>query len=366
MPIQSLEFADVGKAYARGAVGLQGFSLTVRGGEFITLLGPSGCGKTTALNCLAGLIPLSSGAIRLDGRRVDLDPPERRGFGMVFQNYALFPHLTVEKNVAFGLELRKLPASQVQSRVRQALGLVQLEPSRFAQRYPRELSGGQQQRLALARAVVLEPRVLLLDEPLSNLDAKLRADMRLELKRLHRQLELTSVYVTHDQAEALSLSDRVVVMRDGRIEQVGTPEEVYRRPATLFVADFLGFKNRLPVWVQRADGQETLLSGPGGIQLRSTLGAQVPAGTEAIACFRPEDVELAPNGSQQLTAEIELVEFLGQEYEAEARLFSTGDGARPWPLLLRSPQPVRRGDTLSVHIPPERVAVFPAPAAEAG
>jgi putative spermidine/putrescine transport system ATP-binding protein len=358
MPIQSLEFAEVRKAYGRGTAALQSFSLAVAGGEFITLLGPSGCGKTTALNCLAGLIPLSGGEIRLDGRRVDVVPSEKRGFGMVFQNYALFPHLTVEKNVAFGLELRKAPASQIRARVRQALSLVQLDPDRFGSRYPRELSGGQQQRLALARAVVLEPQVLLLDEPLSNLDAKLRGDMRLELKRLHRQLGLTSVYVTHDQAEALSLSDRVVVMREGRIEQVGTPEEVYRRPASLFVADFLGFKNRLPVHVEQADGQAAVLSGPGGVRLRSTLGAAALApGTEALACFRPEDVEVATNGSTQFSAEIELVEFLGQEYEVEARV--GGDGAEPWPLLLRSSQPVRRGDTLRLQVPAERVAVFP-------
>ena len=358
MPIQSLEFADVVKAYGRGTVALRGFSLTVGGGEFITLLGPSGCGKTTALNCLAGLIPLSAGQIRVDGRRVDTAPPEKRGFGMVFQNYALFPHLTVEKNVAFGLELRKVPGAQIKSQVQRALSLVQLDPSRFAQRFPRELSGGQQQRLALARAVVLEPQVLLLDEPLSNLDAKLRADMRLELKRLHHQLGLTSVYVTHDQAEALSLSDRVVVMRDGHIEQVGTPEEVYRRPATLFVADFLGFKNRLPVRVERTDGQGTDLVGPAGVRLRSTLrpGLQLPVGSEAVACFRAEDVEVARNGSAQLTASVELVEFLGQEYEVEAR--TPGGGEDHIPVLFRTERPVQRGETLGLQVPPERVAVF--------
>ena len=360
MPVQSLEFAAVRKEYGGGTVALHDFSLTVGGGEFVTLLGPSGCGKTTALNCLAGLIPLSSGEIRVDGRRIDTTPPEKRGFGMVFQNYALFPHLTVEKNVAFGLELRKVPRAQLQTRARQALSLVQLDPGRFGQRYPRELSGGQQQRLALARAVVLEPRVLLLDEPLSNLDAKLRADMRLELKRLHHQLGLTSVYVTHDQAEALSLSDRVVVMRDGRIEQVGTPEDVYRRPGSLFVADFLGFKNRLPVHVEQTDGQAAVVAAAGGVRLRSTLGpgVRLPVGSEAVACFRPEDVEVSSNGSADLTAEIELVEFLGQEYEVEARVGA--NGAERWPLLLRSDRPMQRGDTLRLQVPPARVAVFPA------
>ncbi len=354
--IGSLELSGVRKTF-RATVALDDFSLTIAGGEFITLLGPSGCGKTTALGCLAGLISPTSGEIWLDGRPIDHLPPEKRGFGMVFQNYALFPHLTVERNIAFGLELRRLPKAEIRARVRQALSLVQLDPATFASRYPRELSGGQQQRLALARAVVLEPRLLLLDEPLSNLDAKLRADMRLELRRLHTQLRLTSVYVTHDQAEALSLSDRVVVMRAGRIEQVGTPEAIYHRPASLFVADFLGFKNRLPVRVEAADATRVQVAAPGlRLTAEVTSGARLPAGIPAVACFRPEAVRIAPNGGA-FEATVELVEFLGQEYEAEARIRADGDGPR---ILLRSAEPLPVGRTLRLDVPAERVAVFPA------
>jgi putative spermidine/putrescine transport system ATP-binding protein len=356
MGIASLELLNVRKTFGDTTVALDDFSLNVSGGEFITLLGPSGCGKTTALNCLAGLVPPTSGEIKLDGKRIDALPPERRGFGMVFQNYALFPHLTVEKNVAFGLELRGLPKSDIRTRVERALSLVQLEPARFSSRYPRQLSGGQQQRLALARAMVLEPRLLLLDEPLSNLDAKLRADMRLELKRLHRQLGLTSVYVTHDQAEALSLSDRVVVMRDGRIEQIGTPEELYRHPTSLFVADFLGFKNRFQVDVEEADDSGLMVGAP-GLRLAARSGARPPVGTQAVACFRPEDVRLAPNGSAGFEATVEIVEFLGQEYEAEAVITSQADS--PSRVLLRSDQPLEAGSRLRLHVAPERVAVFP-------
>src|SRR5207249_4180089 len=200
---------------------LDDFALEVRGGEFVTFLGPSGCGKSTALNLLAGLLAPSAGEIWLDDQRLDPLPPERRGFGMVFQNYALFPHLSVFDNVAFGLDVRRVARASIAERVRRMLALVKLEG--LEARYPAQLSGGQQQRVAIARALVIEPRVLLLDEPLSNLDAKLRLDMRAEIKRLHQGLGLTSIYVTHDQAEALSLSDRIVVMREGRVMQVGVP-----------------------------------------------------------------------------------------------------------------------------------------------
>src|SRR5881397_3322327 len=209
---------------------LDDFALEVHGGEFVTFLGPSGCGKSTALNLLAGLLAPSAGEIWLDDQRLDPLPPERRGFGMVFQNYALFPHLSVFDNVAFGLDVRRVSRAEVDERVRRMLALVKLEG--FEARYPAQLSGGQQQRVAIARALVIEPRVLLLDEPLSNLDAKLRLEMRAEIKRLHQRLGTTMIFVTHDQAEALILSDRVVVMEAGRVEQIGRPEEVYRRPAT--------------------------------------------------------------------------------------------------------------------------------------
>ena len=220
---------------------LDDFALEVKGRQFVTLLGPSGCGKSTALNIVAGLIPASEGELWIDGERMDDVPAEQRGFGMVFQNYALFPHMTVFGNVAFGLELQRRPAAEVQERVRAMLQLVHLPE--FEDRYPSQLSGGQQQRVAIARALVLHPRLLLLDEPLSNLDAKLRVEMRAEIKRIHASLGLTCIYVTHDQTEALSLSDWVVVMRDGIVMQAGPPNEIYNRPHNVFVADFMGFRN---------------------------------------------------------------------------------------------------------------------------
>jgi len=216
---------------------LDDFALEVRGRQFVTLLGPSGCGKSTALNIVAGLIPASEGELWIDGARMDQLPAEQRGFGMVFQNYALFPHMTVFGNIAFGLEIQRRPAAELEQRVRAMLALVQLPE--LGDRYPSQLSGGQQQRVAIARALVLEPRLLLLDEPLSNLDAKLRIEMRAEIKRIHASLGLTCIYVTHDQTEALSLSDWIVVMRDGIVMQAGPPSEIYNHPKNVFVADFM-------------------------------------------------------------------------------------------------------------------------------
>lgn len=225
---------------------LKDFNLTIKRGEFVTFLGPSGCGKTTALNCIAGLIPITKGEIYIDEECIDNGrdirvPPEKRGFGMVFQNYALFPHLNVFKNISFGLELKRLDKKEIEQKVKNALRLVHLEG--FENKYPAQLSGGQQQRVAIARAIVMEPRLLLLDEPLSNLDAKLRLEMRQELKLLHKRLQISTIYVTHDQSEALALSDKIVVMKHGVIQQIGTPEEVYSNPANVFVADFMGYRN---------------------------------------------------------------------------------------------------------------------------
>src|SRR6478672_10836206 len=236
---------------------LHELTLTIRRGEFICLLGPSGCGKTTALNCIAGLLPVTGGTISLDERRIDLLPPEKRGFGMVFQNYALFPHMTVRKNVAFGLMMRSTPAEEIKKRVARAFELVQL--TGHEDKLPGQLSGGQQQRVAIARAIVIEPPLLLMDEPLSNLDAKLRLEMRSEIRRIHRQLGRATIYVTHDQDEAVSLADRIVVMKDGVMQQVATPQEVYAQPANVHVARFMGYRNvvELPVTSER-DGRVTL------------------------------------------------------------------------------------------------------------
>lgn len=236
-----LALDGVAKHYG-SAVGVAKFDLAVEKGELIALLGPSGCGKTTTLRMIAGLIEPTQGRIVVGGRDVTQLAPYDRDMGLVFQSYALFPHMSVAKNVAFGLQMRKLPADQIAAKVKKALEMVQL--SHLAERRPRELSGGQQQRVALARALVIEPSILLLDEPLSNLDAKLRDEMRAQIRDIQQQLGITTVFVTHDQVEALSMCDRIVVMRGGLIEQVGTPLEIYERPATPFVANFVGRTNR--------------------------------------------------------------------------------------------------------------------------
>src|SRR5579871_6179656 len=220
---------------------LKGINLTVQRGEFIALLGPSGCGKSTALNCLAGLLTLSAGSIWLDKTRIDELKPEDRGFGMVFQNYALFPHMSVRKNIGFGLVSQRRPRDEIARRVDEALGLVRLRE--HADKLPGQLSGGQQQRVAIARAIVVEPPLVLMDEPLSNLDAKLRIETRAEIRRIHRELGRTTIYVTHDQDEALSLADRIVVLREGVVQQVAPPHEVYTQPANLHVARFMGYRN---------------------------------------------------------------------------------------------------------------------------
>src|SRR5438093_1376609 len=238
-------------------VAVREVSLDVRDGEFVVLLGPSGCGKTTTLRMIAGFIAPTAGRMRLGGKDITMLPPWKRDTGMVFQSYALFPHLTVAQNVAFGLEMRKIPTSDIPQRVTEALRRVRLEG--LAERLPRQLSGGQQQRVALARALVIRPDVLLLDEPLSNLDAKLRLEMREEIRRIHSQTRITTIYVTHDQKEALSLADRLAVMREGVIEQLADPRTVYRAPANRFVADFISETNWLPAEMRgRSDGEMRL------------------------------------------------------------------------------------------------------------
>src|ERR1700724_2039890 len=241
-----LEVLGLSKRYSP-QVTVGPISFEIHAGEFFSLLGPSGCGKTTTLRCIAGFESLSEGSIRLRGERLDDRPPHRRDVGLVFQNYALFPHLTVFDNIAFGLRLRRVTRSEIASRVDSVLRLVDL--AMMAGRFPAQLSGGQQQRVAIARSLVLEPRILMFAEPLSNLDFKLRIQMREELRSLQRRLGKTSIYVTHDQTEALALSDRIAVLSHGRIEQMGTPGDIYERPATAFVAEFIGSSKMLPAGI---------------------------------------------------------------------------------------------------------------------
>ncbi|CUW45221.1 sugar ABC transporter ATP-binding protein [Brucella vulpis] len=227
LPFNEIRLERMSRAFGSHNA-LKSITLSIRKGEFIALLGPSGCGKSTALNCIAGLLATTGGGIYIDEKRIDTLKPEDRGFGMVFQNYALFPHMSVRENVGFGLKMRGTPKSEIRKRVDEAIGMVRLNGQE--EKLPGQLSGGQQQRVAIARAIVIEPPLVLMDEPLSNLDAKLRLEMRAEIRRIHNQLGSTTIYVTHDQDEALSLADRIVVLRDGEIRQVGVPSDLYERP----------------------------------------------------------------------------------------------------------------------------------------
>ncbi len=332
---------------------LRDFTITIRGGEFVAFLGPSGSGKSTALNCLSGLLPLTSGEIWLDDRRIDTLPPERRGFAMVFQNYALFPHLDVRRNVGFGLRMRKVPKPEATRRVAEALALVQL--SHKAESHPAQLSGGEQQRVAIARAIVCEPPLVLMDEPLSNLDAKLRLEMRTEIRRLHQDLGLTTVYVTHDQHEALSLADRIIIMRQGVVEQVGVPSEVYTEPQTDFVAGFIGYRNALPGNVVEGHGRRTNVA-VGDLQLVGTSPAAMPPGGNAVVRIRPDDLVVRHGGDpgpNQIPLKVEVVEYGGREFVVEGVM---PGGQR---LYFTASEALRPGDSVTVAVDPEQVRVFP-------
>jgi putative spermidine/putrescine transport system ATP-binding protein len=287
---------------------LKDVSLDVGRGEFIALLGPSGCGKSTALNCLAGLLPLTGGGIWLDDERIDRLPPERRGFGMVFQNYALFPHMSVRKNIGFGLRMQGRPKAEIAQKVEEALGLVHLAEQ--AAKLPGQLSGGQQQRVAIARAIVIEPPLVLMDEPLSNLDAKLRLEMRAEIRRIHNSVGSTTIYVTHDQDEALSLADRIVVLRDGMVRQVGTPGELYGRPAHPDVAEFMGYRNLVRSRVAGL-GNGVATVQVGGAKLSGVPVEQLADG-EAIVAIRPEDLTPRPGGP--IAATVATAEYRGRDF----------------------------------------------------
>jgi ABC-type Fe3+/spermidine/putrescine transport system ATPase subunit len=287
--------------------------LSVRRGEFVTFLGPSGSGKTTTLNMIAGFITPTAGQILIDGKDIADLPPHKRNLGMVFQNYALFPHMTVWDNIAFPLVERKVPKAQVREKVKAALEMVNL--AGYEKRRPRELSGGQQQRVALTRALVFDPPILLMDEPLGALDKKLRQRLQLEIKRVHRELGITFLFVTHDQEEAMALSDRVVVFDQGGIEQVGTPDELYRRPATRFVADFLGDSNLIDGQLAVADGVPVLEAPEGRIPLTGWSGPSQLPDEERCVMFRPEDVQVAADVGAPDTwkSTVREVVYLGSE-----------------------------------------------------
>lgn len=303
---------------------LSGVDVDIAEGEFFFLLGPSGCGKTTLLRSIAGFIEPADGEIRFDDRSVVGVPPARRDCGMVFQNYALWPHLTVWQNVAFGLDVRKVGKQEKERRVREALHLVQMDA--FTERTPNRLSGGQQQRVALARALVVEPAVLLLDEPLSNLDAALRVELRGEIRDIQRRTGRTAVYVTHDRAEALALADRIAVLQGGRIEQLGTPEDLYQRPVSPFVAGFVGEINHLDGVAAAVDGDQVLVEGSFGKLRARPTGGEVGSGQSVRVVLRPECLRLEAAGQagrsseDRLLGKVVLRTFLGETVQHDVEL----------------------------------------------
>lgn len=301
-----LELTNIQKSFA-GTVAVENFNLSITQGEFISFLGPSGCGKTTTLRMVAGFELPTAGQITLNGADLTFVPPNKRNVGMVFQSYALFPNMTVAENIGYGLKIAGKPKTEIADRVAEMLALIHMES--FGTRYPNQLSGGQQQRVALARALAFHPQVLLLDEPLSALDAKIRVELRHEIRRIQRQLGITTIYVTHDQEEALSLSDRVVVMSRGRMEQVGTPFEIYNYPRTVFVASFVGTLNQLPCTVED-DTQGLVRHQSQTIYTNGNIPH--PKGSDVVLMLRPEELRLGENGGpNRLTGMIQSVNFLG-------------------------------------------------------
>ena len=322
--MDTLSLRKVNK-YFKDIHAVKEISFEVGEGEFVSLLGPSGCGKTTTLRMIAGFEEVSSGAVHIAGQDVTTTPPFRRNTGMVFQNYALFPHMTVADNIAFGLRMRKFPKAEIADHVRQTLALIQLDG--YEERYPQQLSGGQQQRVALARALAIEPAVLLLDEPLSNLDAKLREEMRIEIRRIQRKVGITSLFVTHDQEEALTLSDRIIVMNEGHIIENGTPLEIYSAPNSAFAASFIGHSNSFQGTILEHDESgQAVIKTDRDLVFRSHSSAEQKAGDQVLVLIRQERMRLSTdNGTSNADcnrqpAEILMVSFLGPTIEYICRM----------------------------------------------
>ncbi len=349
-----LSLRGLRKRFPGGTVAVEDVDLDVAEGELVALLGPSGCGKTTTLRCIAGFEDADAGTIELAGRRIDGLPPERRDATMVFQGYALFPHLSVFENVAYGLRVRHVGGATLRGRVEAALGLVGL--AGLSGRRPQQLSGGQQQRVALARALILEPKLLLFDEPLSNLDAKLREQMRLEIRTLQRRVGITSVYVTHDQAEAMTMADQVAVMDRGRIAQLGTPREVYDEPASRFVADFVGHANFLRGTIRGHAGADLVVEALGAVRQATAAPGSYADGTAVEVMVRPEDVRLDAPGVG-VAGTIVSASYLGGQaiYQVafgEVVLLAVGATERG----ARLPQP---GEVVGLRIAERAPRVFP-------
>ncbi|MFJ7951917.1 ABC transporter ATP-binding protein [Lysinibacillus sp. NPDC096418] len=310
--MKSVKIENVSKQFGQ-VHGVKDLNLDIKAGEFFTFLGPSGCGKTTTLRMIAGFYYPTEGKIHFDNRDVTLLQPNRRNIGMVFQNYALFPHMTVDENIAFGLQVRKLSKSEIKLKVDRIRGLVHLKE--YGSRKINELSGGQQQRVALARALVIEPDILLLDEPLSNLDAKLREETRIEIKRIQSELGVTTIYVTHDQMEAMAMSDRIMVMENGYVKQIGTPQDIYNRPLNRFVADFIGETNLIEATIEAIQDDDIRVKTTNGLVFTGQKQHSSPSlthiiGDKVFLSIRPESINQG-TGDNTLTGKISFVEFTG-------------------------------------------------------
>jgi sn-glycerol 3-phosphate transport system ATP-binding protein len=342
----SLSIRNVVKQYGSGKAAVKvihGVSAEIADGEFIVIVGPSGCGKSTLLRMVAGLEEISGGEIAIGGRVVNDVEPSARDIAMVFQNYALYPHMSVYENMAYGLKIAKVPRAEIDVRVRKAAGILEIGP--FLERKPRQLSGGQRQRVAMGRAIVRQPQVFLFDEPLSNLDAKLRAQTRLEIQKLHAELGVTSLFVTHDQVEAMTLAQRMIVMNRGVVEQIGTPESVYQRPESTFVAGFIGSPPMNLMTGQAQGGRFEV----GGASL--ALPADAPRGGELILGVRPEHLALADTGWPM---RVELVEMLGAERLVHGRLGEQGFTLR----IDGTDVPPARGATVALSVDPSQLHWF--------
>ncbi|EJT06265.1 sn-glycerol-3-phosphate ABC transporter ATP-binding protein UgpC [Rhizobium sp. CCGE 510] len=344
-----VQFADVRKSFGVHPV-IKGVDIDIADGEFVILVGPSGCGKSTLLRMLAGLENISGGEIKIGGRVVNTLPPKDRDIAMVFQNYALYPHMTVEQNMGFSLMLNKAPKAEAEKRVKYAAGILGLD--KLLDRYPRQLSGGQRQRVAMGRAIVRDPEVFLFDEPLSNLDAKLRVAMRAEIKELHQRLKTTTVYVTHDQIEAMTMADKIVVMHDGVVEQIGTPLELYDKPANLFVGGFIGSPamNMIKGRLDPEDAHQFVAAN--GTRLPVANPPASAVGRELVYGLRPEYISLDPNG---VPAEIVVIEPTGYETHLNVRL-----GGSDVSCVFRERVNARPGEAIRVAIDASHVHLFDA------
>ena len=343
---------DVYKSFGSTEV-IHGISCDIRDGEFIVLLGPSGCGKSTVLRMIAGLETITKGDVAIDGKIVNRLEPADRDIAMVFQNYALYPHMSVFKNMAYGLKIRRMPKAEIEKRVHAAADILELSP--FLDRKPRQLSGGQRQRVAMGRCIVREPKVFLFDEPLSNLDAKLRVQMRLELRNLHERLKVTSIYVTHDQVEAMTLGDRLIVINEGYAEQIGTPLDVYEKPATRFVAGFIGSPamNFLDARIT-SDGQRAEIQGD--IQLPLDRGGMsANKGTEVTIGIRPEHIKIAADGSGTMQLDIDHTEILGADTLIHGRF---PNDKHLTTIRLPDIHHFERHTTLGLSVSPDKIHLF--------